>query len=107
MKKLLIMLIILSFLGIGACKKEKTDPDYCTTTWVTQLATQISAMTTTALAYTSSPSVTTCNAYKAAIQNYINALKPFEDCSLWTAQQKAAFNESVEEAEADLATACQ
>lgn len=101
------MLIILSFLGLGACKKEKSDPDYCTTAWASQLNEELTAVMTTALTYSSSPSTATCNAYKAAMQDYIEALRPFEKCSLWTAEQKAEFRESLEEAESELATACQ
>ena len=107
MKKLLSMLIILSFLGLGACKKEKSDPDYCTTTWATQLNDELTVVMTTAMAYSSNPTTTTCNAYKAAMQAYIEALRPFENCTLWTLQQKAEFADALDEAEADLATACQ
>ena len=107
MKKLLCMLIILSFLGLGACKKEKTDPDYCSTTWATQLNDELSAVTSTLMAYSTNPTTTTCNAYKAAMQAYIDALRPFENCTLWTLQQKTAFMDSLDEAEEDLATACQ
>jgi hypothetical protein len=57
--------------------------------------------------YSSNPTTTTCNAYKTAMQAYIEALRPYENCTLWTLQQKAEFTEALDEAEADLATACQ
>ncbi len=107
MKKLLTLLIILSFVGIGSCKKEEKDPDYCTSTaWTQQLADELTAYMSAAMTYSSSPTAANCNALKTSLQAYINALKPFEKCSLWTAEQKAQFHDALVEAEDDLADAC-
>ena len=107
MKKLLSFLIIILFLGVGSCKKENKDPDYCTSsTWTQQLAGQLNAMMAAAITYSASQTTANCNAYKASIQSYIDALKPFEKCTLWTTEQKAQFHEALVEAEADMTNAC-
>lgn len=107
MKKLFALLAIVSFIGIGSCKKEEKDPDYCTGAWTTQISDELNAVMSAAIAYSTNPTTTTCNSYKTAMQAYINALRPFENCTLWTAQDKTAFQEALDEAEQDLATACQ
>lgn len=107
MKKLLSLLIILSFIWIGSCKKEDKDPDYCTSsTWTQQLADELNSMMGAALTYSSSPTTANCNTYKASIKAYIDALKPFEKCSLWTADQKAQFHEALVDAETEMNDAC-
>ncbi|HLN20969.1 MAG TPA: hypothetical protein VK213_07755 [Bacteroidales bacterium] len=108
MKKLFALLIIVSFIGIGSCKKKDKEPDYCTAgAWTTQINDELTVVMNTAVAYSSNPTTANCNAYKTAMQGYINALKPFENCTLWTAQDKTAFRNALQEAEQDLATACQ
>lgn len=108
MKKLLSFLIILLLIGIGSCKKEDKEPDYCTSsTWTMQLADELNAMVAASLTYSSNPTTATCTAYKASIQDYLDALKPFEKCSLWTAEQKEDFQQAIDEAEAELDSACQ
>lgn len=106
MKKLLSFLIIVSFLGLDACKKDATDPDFCGTAWATQVTTELNAVSNAAAAYSSTPNTTTCNAYKAAYQNYLNALEKFLDCSLWTSVQKAQLEDAITEAEDDLDGLC-
>jgi hypothetical protein len=108
MKKLIPLLVIVLFvISFDSCKKDKGDPDYCTSSnWTTQLNDEISAMMTAAITYSSNPTTATCNSYKAAVQSYIDALKPFDNCSLWTAEQKAQFHDYLDEAEQDLQNAC-
>lgn len=108
MKKLLPVLVILLFVfSFDSCKKDKGDPDYCTSTWTTQLNTELTAVINTAFAYSASPTTANCNSYKTAVQNYLNALKKFDDCSLWTAEQKSQLQNAIHEAEQDLQNACQ
>ena len=106
MSKVLCFLIIVSFIGIGSCKKEITDPAFCGTAWSLQLTDELTALTNAAMAYSSDPTPTTCNAYKTAYQGYLDALKPFLDCSAWTAAEKADLEEEIADAEADISTLC-
>jgi hypothetical protein len=106
MKKFFCFLIIISFIGISSCKKKSSDPDYCGALWATALASDAMAMYNASVTYSLNPNTTTCNAYKASIQTYLDKLKKYKDCSLWTASQKADLTEAIQEAEQDLSTAC-
>lgn len=105
--RVLCLLIVISFLGIGSCKKKATDPDYCTSGWTTQVSTQINAVSAAAQTYASDPTPANCNAYKAAYQNYLNALEPFVDCAAWSGQQKSELQDAIDEAQLQINTLCQ
>ena len=75
-------------LGIGSCNKNDNDTN-CSVAWATELQVQINAITSAAQAYANTPNATTCNAYKAACQAYVDALEPYGTCSTLTTQQKA------------------
>ncbi len=106
MIRLLSLLIILSFLGFGSCKKKLTDPDYCSAGWATQVQAEVTALSNAMTVYINNPTDANCLSYKAAYQNYINALKPFSKCTLWPLQQKEAFEAALAEAEAEISTLC-
>ncbi len=106
MKKILAFLIIVSFIGLDACKKDASDPAFCGTAWATQVTTELNALSTAAAAYSSTPNATTCNAYKTAYQSYIDALEKFLDCSLWSSIQKTELENAIAEAEDDLDGLC-
>jgi hypothetical protein len=107
MYRVLCFLIVVSFLGIGSCKKKATDPDYCATSWATKLSTEINAVSAAALTYSNDPTTPNCNAFKAAYQKYLDALKPFGNCAAWTEQQKNDLQDAISEAEQDISTLCQ
>jgi hypothetical protein len=106
MTRLLCFLIILSFLGVGSCKKKAVDPDYCSNTWVTTIQTEVNAVSNAANAYGLNPNTTTCNALKTAYQNYVDALEPFSNCTLWTTATKAEWQQMIDEANAAIPTLC-
>ena len=106
MTKVFCFVIILSFLGFGSCKKKATDPDYCNTAWATSLQPEITAFTNALATYTNDPTTANCNAYKAAFQDYIDALEPFGNCTAWSAQDKADWEEALADAEAEISTLC-
>ena len=97
MYRVLCFLVIVSFLGIGSCKKKATDPDFCGSTWVTQVTDEANALSTAATAYATDPTTPNCNAYKAAFQDYLDALKPFADCAGWTEQDKNALLDAMDD----------
>lgn len=109
MTRLICLLIVLSFLGFGSCKKKTADADFCTTSWTTKLADKITAMSNAAMAYGTNPTVANCNAYKTAVNAYIDALEPYGDCSLYaTGTNKAQFDAAIAEARQEVAqTTCQ
>lgn len=106
MIRLLSLLIILSFLGFGSCKKKLTDPDYCSAGWATQVQDEATALSNAMTVYVNDPTAANCLAYKDAYQDYIDALKPFSECTLWPLQQKESFEAALAEAEAEISTLC-
>lgn len=106
MKKLLLLLTVISFIGIGSCKKDK-DPDICTTNWAVQISDELESALTKYMTFLSDPSTANCNAYKTSMQAYLNALRQFEGCSEWSAVDRQDLAESIDEAEEELATACE
>lgn len=107
MSRLICLLIVVSFLGMGSCKKNAADTDKCGTSWATQLSSQTTAISTAAQTYASNPTTPNCNALKQAYQNYLNALEPFADCTAWTQQQKTQLQNEITEAEQEISTLCQ
>lgn len=95
----------MTLLGLDSCKK-KGDPVHCSTTWATEVSDELTAAMNAAMAYSSNPNATTCNAYKAAMSNYIDALDKFSDCSTWTPQQKADLEEAIDDARLELDSTC-
>ena len=107
MLRVFCLLIVISFLGLGSCKKKVTDPDFCNSAWATQVQTEITALSNALVLYTNDPSPANCNAYKTAYQNYIDALEPFGECSLWSIQEKTAWEDAIDDARAEISTLCQ
>jgi hypothetical protein len=106
MTRLFCFLVIISFLGLDSCKKKSVDPDYCSTNWTTTIQSELNAVSNAAAAYGTNPTTTTCNTLKAAYNNYINALEPFSNCTLWTASTKTQWQNMIDEARAELPTLC-
>jgi hypothetical protein len=104
--KALSFLIILSFVGLGSCKKKITDPAYCSTAWATAVTDELSTVSAAAMVWAQDPTVANCNLYKAAYQDYLDALEPFIECATWTLQQKQALQDAIDEAEEELQDLC-
>jgi hypothetical protein len=105
--RVLFFLIIVSFVGIGSCKKKATDPDYCGTSWAAQVSSESAALTAALQTYATDPTTPNCNALKAAYQNYLDALSPFVDCASWTAQQQNELQAVIDAAEQEIDTLCE
>jgi hypothetical protein len=105
--RVLCILIVVSFLGIGSCKKKATDPDYCGTSWASQVTSQSNALSTAIQTYATNQTPANCTALKTAYQNYLNALEPFVDCASWTAQQSNELQSAIDEAQQQINTLCQ
>lgn len=109
MKKLISISVFAAIticLSLISCKKDASDPGYCGTAWSTQLSSELTALSNTATAYASSPTPANCTSYKTAYQNYLDALKPFAKCSLYTASQKTELENSIAQAETEISTLC-
>jgi hypothetical protein len=102
MKKLFLLFVVVSLLGMGSCSKKANDPDICTTNYYTQLADKVSAVYTTMVAYSTTNNATTCNAYKSALNSYITALEPYKNCTTMSAADKTSFNDALASTKASL-----
>jgi hypothetical protein len=107
MYKVFCVLIVVSFLGIGSCKKKSTEPDSCATAWTTQVSSQTNAVASAAQAYGADPTPANCNALKTAYQNYLNALQPYTDCAAYTTQEKNDLQAAITQAQQEVNTLCQ
>ena len=106
MTKVICLSIIVSFMWLGSCKKKENDTDRCGTSWYTQVQSQLTAVLNAATIYASSPTAANCTTYKNATQAYINALEPFVSCTTWSAADRADWQESLNDAKADVLTMC-
>lgn len=102
MHKIIALLAIVAILGLSSCKKDKdsNDPAICSADLAIELDDEYDALLTAWDAYVSDMSVENCNAYKAAYQDYIDALKPFLECASWTADELQDLQDAIDEAEA-------
>lgn len=101
--KMYLGLIAALILGLSSCKK---DDDSGTTTpagpcanytnWATGFQAELTAMTNAAQAYATDPTTANCEAYKAAANDYIDALEGVRTCV--AASQLTAYNTSIQQA---------
>ena len=102
-----ITFLTLMFLGLTAfisCSEndEPNEPGICGTTWAVAIEDEATAFSAALQAYASDPTTENCQAYKVALQAYIDALKPYGDCTTLTGQQRADWEAAVAEAEAGI-----
>jgi len=105
--RLISFLIVISFLGMGSCKKKAVDPDYCGSSWASQVTTETNAISAASQTYAANPTTANCNALKTAYQNYLNVLDPFVDCASWTTQQTTELQNAIDAAQQQVNTLCQ
>ncbi len=93
-------LIVLS-LGFSSCGggDDGDGGGNCNYNWAVGVQSELTAISNAATAYSTDPSVANCNNYKNALQNYVNALKPFGDCSLLTGADRTSFQNALEQYE--------
>jgi hypothetical protein len=110
MKKIisLSVFVVLIFFSQISCNKDSSDndPGYCGNAWTTQLSDETAALSNAATVYATDPTIENCNAYKAAYQNYLDALEPFTDCAGYTAAQKNDLENAIAQAQADINNLC-
>lgn len=101
--RLFFLLIVAIFISTESCKKDKdSDPDVCTTAWAVATQDELTKVVNAAMAYGTSPTVANCNAYKTAYQAYLNALKPYGNCTALTGTSKQEWQEALADAQAEI-----
>lgn len=93
------LLVGLLFVGISACKNNDEKDAPCSVAWTSELSAEINDMSVAAQAYAADQSVANCNAYKQSVQAYLNALKPYGDCTMLTGQQRIAWENAINDAQ--------
>lgn len=102
-----ITFLTLMFLGFAAfvsCSDddEVNEPGICGTAWAVAIEDEANDLSLAAQAYATDQSAENCAAYKVALQAYIDAIKPYGDCTTLTGQQRADWEAAVAEAEAGI-----
>jgi hypothetical protein len=109
MRKVLSSHLIIIFcftLFVTSCSKDDDGVAPCSTAWGTELQNELTAVINAGSAYGLDPSAANCSAYKAAYQDYINALKPYGNCATLTGQSRTDWQKAVSDAEAEVSALC-
>jgi hypothetical protein len=67
---------------------------------------ELTAISSAAILYSEDQSEANCNAFKAAYQGYIDAMKPYGNCATLTGQDRVSWQNAVNEAEAEIDSLC-
>ncbi|WP_139249721.1 hypothetical protein [Mariniphaga anaerophila] len=104
MKNKILSLFLLMFLvaGISSCKKSEEKETPCSVAWATELSDELNAMAAAAQTFATNPTSANCNAYKQAAQAYLNALRPYGDCTLLTGQDRVVWQNAIDDAQESL-----
>ena len=99
-----LVFVVFGFLVLLSCKKEDVAP--CSAAWAVDLQNEISAIGTAATIYSMDPSDANCNMLRAAYQDYLEALRPYGNCSTLSGVSRTEWQKALAEAESDLDTLC-
>jgi len=102
---LLSVLLAASLFITSSCKEE--DAANCAADYAAAYSAATTTLTTAITTYNNSAQTAAdCTALKAGWQVYIDALKDFDNCSSFTAQQQADLDQVILQAEASRDAAC-
>ena len=93
------------FTAIFSCKDEE-DEATCSTAWGVELQDELNAVTNAGVTWANDPSEANCNSYKSKYQAYLNALRPYGNCSALTGQLRTDFETALQDAEEGLVDLC-
>ncbi|MBK8470929.1 MAG: hypothetical protein IPL33_01245 [Sphingobacteriales bacterium] len=101
MKKLFGIILCLSIIGFTAASCNGKEED-CSAT-ASNLQGLSTSMADAAIAYGTNPNAANCNAYKNAVQAYIDEAQGLVDCPGLSSTEKAQYQQALDTAEANLA----
>ena len=78
----------------------------CYNAWASVYNQSIQTMSQAAQAYGMNPSEENCNAFKAAYQNFLDDVRPFQNCAAISGEERQQFLEQIEEAEEEIDDLC-
>jgi hypothetical protein len=98
-KLVFVLLTMVICFGFTSCKDDDPEDQPCSVLWFTELQNEISAISAAGQAWGTNPTVANCIAYKAAYQDYLDALAPYGDCATLTGQDRTSWQEALTEAQ--------
>jgi hypothetical protein len=101
-----VVALVICVSAVFSCKDDDDNGPACSTAWSTELEDELNAVINAGTVWANDPSSDNCLEYKARYQAYINALRPYGNCSALTGQARADFDAALEAAEDDLETLC-
>ena len=99
------LVYVFCILALLSCSKD-SDVVPCSAAWATDLQNEITAISTAVALYSADQSAANCTALKAAYQGYVDALKPYGNCATLTGQDRASWQNALNEAEASIDEIC-
>lgn len=78
----------------------------CYSAWANVYSQSVQQMSQAAQNYGMNQTEENCNAFKAAYQDFLNDVKPFQNCAAITGQERQEFIEQIEEAEEEIDDLC-
>lgn len=102
-----LAIVFLALLVLFSCSKDDDDGGIAPCgNWGTDLQNEFTAISTAVNIYSMDPSEANCAALKDAYQDYIDALKPYGNCTTLSGVSRAQWQEAIDEAEEDLDSIC-
>jgi len=103
-KKQLILssVMLFLFLNFGCSTGEDSDVAPCSVQWSIELQDEIDALSQAAIIRGQNPSPATCENFRSAAEDYLEALRPYGNCSALTGQNRQEWQNAVEEAEVQI-----
>jgi hypothetical protein len=101
-KIFLPLFLMIAVFGFWTCNKDDDKTDLCSGAWASELSNEANAMINAAQAYATNPTPATCNAYKQAAQDYLDALEPYGNCATLTGQDRVEWQNAVDSAQESL-----
>ncbi len=93
-------LVFFSLILTTACKKESTNRCGDNFNYALELQAEANGLSAAASVYANDPTTENCEAYKAAVQAYLDAAEDLDDCVL--ASERAAYQQAIDEARDNL-----
>lgn len=107
MKNLFLASLIIIACGFGFTSCGSDDgPAGCSVAWATDLQAELTAIQNASVAYSNDQSQANCDALKAAYLAYVNKLRPYGNCTGLTGQDRASWQQAIDEAEDNVSTIC-
>jgi hypothetical protein len=100
-----LLFVMFALMVLFSCSKDDGVTP-CSAAWASDLQNEITAIGTAANIYSMDQSEANCNALKAAYQDYIDALKPYGNCTTLSGVSRTEWQNAINEAEESLDSIC-